>query len=631
MSLKIRNICTIAHVDHGKTTLVDFLLRQSGTFRLHENVAERLMDSQDLERERGITISAKNAAFNLDDTRVNIVDTPGHSDFGGEVERIMDMVDGAILLVDAAEGPLPQTRFVLEKAIRKGLKIILCVNKVDRPECAETDLVSQSVDKTFDLFVELGANDEQCDFPIVYACAREGWCTSDVNAVPELCSGGGERNLNDLFRLILEVPAPIPVPDPSHDGLKMLVSNISYDNFVGFLALGRLQSGAVKKGQTIYRHGIDGDGQAITEKFQVTRLFRFQGNQQVEAEELSVGDIGLIAGSEKFTIGDTVVADPQITPLERIEVESPTMRMIFSINTSPRSGSEGKAIQSRELKARLESECKSNPALAMEDTQVADQFYLMGRGELQFGIIIETMRREGYEFMVGRPNVLFKKDDKGQVQEPFEKLTLDLPEQYTGDVTNLFQQRKGVLSAYENVTSADATEPRVRLSIEIPTRGVLGTHSDYLTLTRGAGLISSEAVGYRAHCGAISHRLVGCLIADRSGDTTDYALNMLQQRGSLFLGSGVKLYEGMIIGESAKENDLNVNACRPKKLTNIRTTSSDGIVQLNTPKKMSLERCIEWIDDDEWIEITPETIRLRKKILPANQRSVRKADKEQGV
>jgi GTP-binding protein len=619
---KIRNVCIIAHVDHGKTTLVDFLLRQAGTFQDHETVAERVMDSDSQERERGITIFAKNASFVLGDTKVNVVDTPGHADFGGEVERIMDMVDGAILLVDAVEGPLPQTRFVLQKAIEKNLRVALCINKVDRPEAVGTDMVQQCVDKAFDLFVELGASDEQADFPIIYACARQGWCTSNSDDIPTYLAGGGERSLKALYDTILDMPCP---KADTKAPMQLLVSNIFYSDYLGNLALGRLKGGTVRKGQELLRHGMSGGVPKAT-KFQVTRLLSYQGLKQVEVDQLSAGDIGLIAGSEFLEIGDTI-SGLEGQALPRIKVEEPTMRMIFSINTTPNSGREGKAIQSRELRQRLANECRSNVALRLEDTEQPDQFYLLGRGELQFGILIETMRREGLEFMVGRPNVLLK-NEGNQTLEPFEKVTLDLPETSAGDVTKMYQQRKGVLLSYDAASASGTEDPRVRLTMEIPTRGLLGTNSMYKTATRGAGLISSESAGYKPHCGTILHRLTGSLIADRSGKTTEYALSAIQERGVLFVGEGVDVYEGMIIGEGAKENDLNVNAVRPKKLTNIRTTSSEGITNLYGIKKMSLEKCIEWIDDDEWIEVTPKSVRLRKKVLPANLRGVRREDRD---
>ncbi len=621
MSSKLRNICIIAHVDHGKTTLVDFLLKQAGTFQAHETTADRMMDSDSQERERGITISAKNASFLLGDVKVNVVDTPGHADFGGEVERIMDMVDGAILLVDAVEGPLPQTRFVLQKAIAKNLKIVLCINKVDRPEAVGSTMVAECVDKAFDLFVELGASDEQCDFPIIYACARKGWCTADVNAIPTLLEGGGERTLKPLFDTILGIPAP--EMDTTAE-VQMLVSNIAYSDYLGNLALGRIVTGKVRKGQELLRHGVSGDKPSV-QKFQVARLLSYEGMKQVEVDELSAGDIGLIAGCEVLEIGDTL-SGLNGKALKRISVEEPTMRMIFSINTTPNSGREGKAIQSRELRQRLLNEIRSNVALRLEDTEQADQYYLLGRGELQFGILIEKMRREGHEFMVGRPNVLIKTEG-GVKMEPFEKMTLDLPESCSGEVTKMYQQRKGTLTSYETTAVVGSEEQRVRLTFEIPTRGILGTNSMFKTATRGSGLISSESIGYKPHVGTIFHRQTGCLIADRTGSTTEYALASVQERGMLFIGEGVEVYEGMIIGECAKDNDLNVNPVKPKKLTNMRTTGSDGITNLYGIKQMSLEKCIEWIDDDEWIEVTPLSVRLRKKILASNLRSVRKADK----
>jgi len=623
MSKNIRNICIIAHVDHGKTTLVDFLLKQAGTFKSHEVTNERMMDSDSQERERGITISAKNASFMLGDIKVNVVDTPGHADFGGEVERIMDMVDGAILLVDAVEGPLPQTRFVLQKAIEKKLKIVLCINKVDRPEAVGSTMVAECVDNAFDLFVELGASDEQCDFPIIYACARQGWCTNDANLIPAFLEGGGERNLKPLFDEILAIPEP--KGDDNAD-LQMLVSNIAYSDYLGNLALGRIRNGTVRKGQEIVRHGVNENGDATKQKFPVFRLLSYEGMKQVEVDELKAGDIGLIAGSEILEIGDTLSA---VTgqPLPRITVEEPTMRMIFSINTTPNSGREGKAIQSRELRQRLLNEIRANVALRFEDGEVADQFYVLGRGELQFGSLIEKLRREGYEFMVGRPNVLMRSDGEGNKLEPVEKMILDLPEVCAGDVTKMYQQRKGELLSYEAASSSGSGEQRVRLTFQIPTRGMLGTNSMYKTATRGSGLISSESLGYKIHAGTIFHRFTGCLIADRAGKTTEYALSKIQERGQLFLGEGVEVYEGMIIGECAKDNDLNVNPVLPKKLTNMRTTGSDGITTIYGIKKMSLEKCIEWIDDDEWIEVTPKNVRLRKKALAANMRSVRKIDK----
>jgi GTP-binding protein len=482
-------------------------------------------------------------------------------------------------------------------------------------------MVAECVDKAFDLFVELGASDEQCDFPIIYACARQGWCTADQDAIPTYLKGGGERSLKALFDAILEIPAP--KADPNAEP-QLLVSNIAYSDYLGNMGLGRVAAGSLRKNQELLRHGVHPNGTPLTQKFQVTRLLSYQGMKQVEVETIPAGDIGMIAGCEVLEIGDTI-SGVGGAALARISVEEPTMRMIFSVNTTPNSGREGKAIQSRELRQRLLNETRSNVALRLEDTDQPDQFYLLGRGELQFGILIEKMRREGLEFMVGRPNVLMREID-GVQHEPIERVTLDLPEHCAGEVTKMYQQRKGVLASYEAAPTTGNEEQRVRLVIEIPTRGLLGTNSMYKTATRGSGLISSESAGYKPHMGVILHRQTGSLIADRSGKTTEYALSSVQERGVLFIGDGVDVYEGMIIGECAKDNDLNVNAIRPKKLTNIRTTASDGITNLYGTKKMSLEKCIEWIDDDEWIEVTPKSIRLRKKILAQNQRGLRKTE-----
>jgi GTP-binding protein len=615
--MDIRNVCIIAHVDHGKTTLVDHLLQQSGTFAAHREVEERVMDSMDLERERGITILSKNTSIRVGDIKVNVIDTPGHADFGGEVERIMSMAQGAILLVDAAEGPLPQTRFVLEKAIKQGLKIILVINKVDRNEVQGTNRIDEVVDETFDLFCELGASEEQTDFPIVYACARGGWCTLDSSTVPALIEDKGDASLEPLFNLIVSTIKP---PEVTSGSFKMLVSNLDYSDFVGQTAVGSPLCGEVKKNDRLYLNGVDENNRPVKKAFSVTKVFSFQGLRQIEVESLQAGDIGLIAGYENVNIGDTLCADEKADPLPRINVEQPTLAMIFSINTSPLSGLEGEAVQSRKLRERLLKAARYNVALRFEDTDSSDQFRLLGRGELQFSILIEQMRREGLEFMVGRPQVLIKTDEAtGEKQEPMENAVVDLPETASGEVTEMFQTRKGIMTSYESLEGN-----RVRLKFEIPTRGLLGIQSKLLTATRGEGLLSSELSGYAAFKGDLSHRINGALISDRAGDTVEYALSSLEERGQLFISSGVKVYEGMIIGECAKDNDLNVNPCKEKKLTNVRASGSDGLVVLNGIRKMSLENCIEWIDDDEWIEVTPENIRLRKKVLGKNLRNVRR-------
>ncbi|MFH1016802.1 MAG: translational GTPase TypA [Pseudomonadota bacterium] len=618
---RFRNICIIAHVDHGKTTLVDHLLRQAGTFKQHQHLEERVMDSMDLEREKGITILAKNTSVRVGKTKVNIVDTPGHSDFGGEVERIISMVDGALLLVDGAEGPLPQTRFVLQKALARGHKIILVINKVDRPECVGTPRIQEVVNQTFDLFVELGATEEQAEFPILYACAREGWCTLDEEDIPRLLSGEKKGTLRALFEKILEYIPPPKIEKGAP--FRMLVSNLAYSDYVGRLAIGRVVSGSVRPATKLVCHGLTDDDKPHHEGFMVTNLYTFEGLKQREVEEVPAGEIGVVAGFEEVEIGDSLTESEDIPPLPRITVEKPTISMVFSINTSPFSGREGEAIQSRKLRERLLREVRQNVALRFEDLGAADQFRLLGRGELQMAILIEQMRREGFEFMVGKPVVLFKKDERGKILEPMERAVLDLPEIYAGDVTRMFQERKGLLMKYERLTSHETGEKkRVRLEIEIPTRALLGMRSRYLTGTRGEGLFSTLIVGYAPFRGDIPHRTNGALVSDREGDTVEYGLLGLEDRGMLFVGPGIAVYEGMIVGEHAKDNDLNVNACREKKLTNVRAAHAEVLVTLAGIRTLSLEESIEWIDEDEWIEVTPKTIRIRKKVLPKNLRSV---------
>ncbi len=619
----LRNICIIAHVDHGKTTLVDHLLRQGGTFRDNQEVEERVMDSMDLERERGITIMAKNTAVKYGEKKINIVDTPGHADFGGEVERIMGMVNGAILLVDGAEGPLPQTRFVLQKALQQNLRIILVINKVDRPECEGGERIKEVLNQTFDLFVDLGASDEQADFPIIYACARQGWCTTEMDEIPSLISGERKGSLKPMFDTILSTVEPPKVDLEAP--FRMLVSNLSYNDFVGQLGVGRVFSGTVRKNQPSVRRGVNEADQPLDENFVATKIYTYDGLKQVEVDELQAGDIGLVAGCPNYQIGDTITSTKEVPIIPRVAVEPPTLAMIFSINTSPLSGQEGDAIQSRKLRDRLVKETRMNVALRFEETDQPDQFRVLGRGELQFAVLIEQMRREGSEFMVARPAVLYKTDANGNRLEPIELAVLDLPETYSSDVTRLFQERRGILQKYENqsIASTGGTS-RVRLEIEVPTRGLLGMRSKYLTATRGEGLFSSQLLGYKEHRGDIIHRINGALISDRDGETVEYALFSIEERGTLFVGPGVKVYEGMLIGEHAKENDLNVNCCREKKLTNVRASGAEILVTLRTLRKMSLEQYIEWIEDDEWIEVTPENIRIRKKVLKQNLRSVKR-------
>ncbi|MCB0326126.1 MAG: translational GTPase TypA [Bdellovibrionales bacterium] len=617
--MKIRNVSIIAHVDHGKTTLVDYLLRQAGTFASHQEVETRVMDSMDLERERGITIMAKNTSIVVGDTKVNIVDTPGHADFGGEVERIMNMVDGAVLLVDAAEGALPQTRFVLQKAIEQELKIILVINKVDRPEIRGTDRIQEVVNEVFDLFVELGASEEQADFPILYACARDGWCTTDDGEVDALIDGSKTADLKPLFDVILsDVPAP---KLGKEEGFQMLISNLAYSDYLGSLAIGRVRSGKVCKGDKIVRRGMEA-GQPKDEKMQVTKVLTYQGLAQVEVDELIAGDIGIVAGNENFAIGDTLSGNENVPALTRIAVAKPTIAMIFSVNTSPMSGREGEAIQSRKLRERLLRETRENVALEFEETEVPDQYRVLARGELQLAILIEQMRREGLEFMVAKPVVLTKKEN-GQTLEPIEYAVLDIPEESMGDVSQLFQKRKGILKSYEPFPGqSESSKKRLRLEFEIPTKGLLGTRSKFLTMTKGEGLMSSHFKGYEEVKGEFLHRVNGALVADREGKMVEYAMLALEDRGIFFYDVGTQVYEGMVIGEHKRDNDLNVNVCKEKKLTNIRAAHAEILVTLSGLRKMSLEEFIEWIDEDEWIEITPQNIRVRKKVLAQNQRSV---------
>ncbi|MES2769174.1 MAG: translational GTPase TypA [Bdellovibrionota bacterium] len=622
--MDLRNICIIAHVDHGKTTLVDHLLKQSDTFGAREQLDDRVMDSMDLERERGITISAKNAAIKKGDTKINIVDTPGHADFGGEVERILGMVDGACLLVDGAEGPLPQTRFVLQKALQRGQKVILVVNKVDRPECRGTTRVQEIVDQTFDLFIDLGATDAQAEFKILYACARYGWATENFDEVEDLIEGRKKGSLEPLFKAILSeiAPAKVDLKAP----FQMLISNIGWNDFVGRLAIGRITAGQIKATDQMYRKGINSKGEPLDEKFKALKIFTYNGLKQVDAEVVQGGDIVAVAGSDEFQIGDTLTQDPNTKPLERIHVTAPTLAMVFSVNTSPFSGRDGEAVQSRKLRERLLREVRHNVAIKFGETEVPDQFRIFGRGELQFSILIEQMRREGVEIMVGKPIVLTEMID-GVKHEPLERLNLDLPEDYASDVTRMFQERKGVLVSYENAgsySSSTGVKQRVRLEFDVPTRGLLGMRSKYLTATRGEGIMSSIVIGMTPWKGDMVHRTAGAMISDRTGTVTEYALQGLEDRGMMFVKPGVDVYEGMIIGEFNKDNDLNVNAVREKKLTNVRASGAEILVALKGVREMSLEKCLEWIDEDEWIEITPKEIRLRKKILAQNMRSIRR-------
>lgn len=611
---KIRNIAIIAHVDHGKTTLVDGLLKQAGTFRDNESVAERVMDSGDIERERGITITAKNTAVHYKDYKINIVDTPGHADFGGEVERILSMVDGACLLVDAAEGPLPQTRFVLRKALAQGLKVMVVINKVDRQDARPAEVLNE----VFNLFIDMDANDEQCDFPVVYAVAREG------KAFDKLEDRASATSLVPLFERIVSF-----VPPPTADSTKpmqMLIANLGYSEYLGRLAIGRVRAGTLKVGEQAAVIG-ESAGSGITAKnMKVTGLFTFHGLKQVPIDEVVAGDIAVLAGIEDIKLGDSIVAspDPQKVPadkrwdpktlaLPRPKIDEPTLSVEWMVNSSPLAGREGEYVTSRKLRERLEKEILTNVALRFLETDSSERFVLMGRGEFQMGILAEQLRREGYEFALGQPRILNKTID-GVESEPYELAVLDVPEFSQGTITQMFQIRRGLL---QNITNRGG---RVRLEIKIPSRGLIGLRSRFMTETRGEGLFNFQSAGYEPIRGDIPQRPVGALVSDRAGDSNNYSLEGLQDRGILFIGHGVEVYEGMIVGECAKPQDLWVNVTKAKQLTNFRTVNKDDAIVLTPPRPMTIERGLEWINDDEIIEVTPKNIRARKKQLSKTQR-----------
>ncbi|MEZ4872107.1 MAG: translational GTPase TypA [Bdellovibrionales bacterium] len=597
MSVDIRNIAIIAHVDHGKTTLVDHLLRQSGTFSDHQQVDERLMDSMDLEKERGITIVAKNCSYKYEGIKVNIVDTPGHSDFGGEVERILDMVDGAILLVDASEGPLPQTRFVLKKALEKNLKIMVCINKIDRSDARPDEVLNE----VFDLFIDLDADEEQADFKVVYAIARDGIAMKSIDESDKT------ENLKFLFDLINElVPPPQVIEDHP---LQFLVSNIDYNNFVGRLAVGRVRAGKMKVGDEVL---ICYENQ--NKKFRISSLFAFEGNNQVQVDELTTGDIGAVAGMDEVHIGDCLTSVENPKPLPRIVVEEPTVGILMSVNDSPFAGLEGESVTSRKIKERLDRELLYNVAIRVEETDQTDTFKVLGRGELQLSVLVEQMRREGFELLISKPQVVMK-NEGGQKLEPIEKVTIDVADEYTGAVNKKLGERKGVLLSMDSKGSG-----RTRLEFEIPARGLIGYRSEFLTDTRGTGLMSTESCGFQPFKGEIKMRNTGAIIADRKGKATGYALDNLSDRGRFFIVPGVEVYPGMIIGEHSKTNNIDVNVCKEKKLSNVRASGSDDAIKLAPVKPMTLEEAMEWINDIELIEVTPKNIRVRSRFLDPNER-----------
>jgi GTP-binding protein len=598
LSLSIRNIAIIAHVDHGKTTLVDAMLQQSGTFRSNEHHVERVMDSNELERERGITILAKNTAIFYHDVKINIVDTPGHSDFGGEVERALKMVDGVMLLVDASEGPLPQTRYVLSKALEAKLPPIVVINKIDRPDARPQEVLNE----IYDLFIDLDAKEDQLDFPVLYTNAKEGTASTDIQ--------GGE-NLRPLFDAILET-TPQPRGDPAGP-LQILVANLDYSDFLGRLAIARVFNGTMYTGEDVVIAKRDGS----MHKTKITKLFSFSGLKRTDITETVLGDIIAVAGVEGITIGETITDPVNPAPLPPIVIDEPTIAITFTVNTSPFAGREGTYVTSRNLRERLAKELLTNVSLRVEEMGTTDSFKVLGRGELQLSITIEMMRREGYELMVGKPEIVTKRID-GKLMEPVEHLTVDVPEGFVGVVMEQLGSRKG-----EVVNMHNHGYGRVRIEFRVPSRGLIGLRSQLLTDTRGTIVMNSLFDGYTEWQGEIPHRLTGALIADRAGLSTAYALWGLQERGELFVGPGVELYEGMIIGENAKDDDLDVNAVREKKLTNMRASTADEAIRLVPFRLLNLEQAIEFIADDEFVEITPKSLRLRKKFLQSNSRKKR--------
>ncbi|GBR04721.1 MULTISPECIES: translational GTPase TypA [Asaia] len=597
--MEIRNIAIIAHVDHGKTTLVDQLLKQSGSFRENQHVAERAMDSNDLERERGITILAKCTSVVWNETRINIIDTPGHADFGGEVERILSMVDGAIILVDSAEGALPQTKFVLGKALARGLRPIVVVNKIDRGD-ARPDEVHEEI---FDLFAALGADEHQLDFPMLYASGRQGWADLEMN--------GPRKDLSPLFDLVLR---HVPTPGLDKEAPFGMVSTIlESDNFLGRILTGRIEQGRARVNMPVRVLRPDG---TIVETGRLTKLLSFRGLDRVPVDEAEAGDIVAVAGLSDATIPDTI-ADPALdAPLPSTPVDPPTLTMTFRINDGPLGGREGKKVTSRQIRDRLFKETEGNVAIKVTESAESEAFEVAGRGELQLGVLIETMRREGFELTIGRPRVLFRNNEEtGEREEPYEEVLVDVDEPYSGVVVEKMSMRKGVMQDMR-----PSGGDKVRLTFLIPSRGLIGYHGEFLTDTRGTGIMNRLFAGYKPYAGTIEGRRNGSLISAEDGATTQYALFSLQDRGTLFVDAGEKIYTGMILGEHSRENDLDVNAVREKKLTNIRAAGKDDALLLTPPRKMSLEQAIAYIEDDELVEVTPTAVRIRKRYLDPNER-----------
>jgi GTP-binding protein len=593
----LRNIAIIAHVDHGKTTLVDELLKQSGTFRSNEVVAERVMDSNDLERERGITILSKTTSVMFGDTKINIVDTPGHADFGGEVERILQMVDGVLLVVDAFEGCMPQTRFVLKKALGLKKKPLVVVNKIDR----EGSRPDEVVDEVLDLFIELGADDDQIEFPVVYASAKEGYASLDATEKG--------TDMQPLFeKIVEEIPAPTGDPD---GGLQLLISNIDYDDYVGRIGVGRVERGTVKSGQGAVLCGIDGSRKNV----KIQKLYTYEGLKRVETETATIGDLVCVSGVTSINIGETICSYDNVEPLPFVKIDEPTVSMNFIVNNSPFAGREGKFVTSRNLRDRLFKEIETNVALRVEETDSADTFKVSGRGELHLSILIETMRRQDFEFQVSRPQVITKEID-GKLNEPIEVLMIEVPDEYVGAVMEKLGSRKAELVNMD--TNGSGT---THIEFRIPSRGLMGYRPEFLTDTNGNGIMNHIFDGYEPWKGEIITRHQGSLIAWETGEAVAYGLNAAQERGRLFIGAGTPVYEGMIVGASPKAEDLVVNVCKKKHMTNTRASGSDDALKLTPPSIMSLEQCLEFIGDDELVEVTPENIRMRKMTLSREQRA----------
>jgi GTP-binding protein len=596
MNTKIRNIAIIAHVDHGKTTLVDAMLKQSGTWRANQEIVERVMDSNDLERERGITILAKNTEIEYKGTKINIVDTPGHSDFGGEVERALRMVDGVLVLVDASEGPLPQTRYVLQKALAAKLPPIMVLNKIDRPDARPAAVL----DEIYDLFIDLDATEDQLDFPVIYTNAKLGVAHNAV--------GDSSTTLEPLFEQIVKsIPAPKGDPEKT---LQIQVTNLDYSDFLGRIAIARVFEGTLPRGTEVAISKLDGKIQPT----KITKLFTFRGLERDEAEVVKAGDIVAIAGVEGIQIGETITDLLNPAPLEPLTIDEPTLTMVFTINTSPFAGREGQFVTSRDIRSRLEKELLTNVSLRVEDTGSTDAFRVLGRGELQLAILIETMRREGYELMVGKPEIVVRSEN-GKRMEPLELLVIDCPETYIGIVMELMGTRRG-----EMVKMVNHNSGRVRMEFRIPSRGLIGLRGQLMTDTRGTALIHSILEGWTEYAGDMAMRPTGALVADRAGVATAYAIWGIQERGEMFMTPTAEVYEGMIVGENSREEDMNVNITKEKKLTNMRSSSADEAIRLIPPRELTLEKAIEFIADDEYVEVTPKSIRLRKKVLDSKRR-----------